>query len=148
MNINKIIVLCTGNICRSPIAEIILKEALQSKNITVFSAGIAALVGSPADPKSVEIVLQKHGLDLSGHRAQQVNSAMLRNADLILALDQTHKTWTLANHPHLTGRVFKLGHWNKNADVDDPYRKPFAAFETAHAEILAHCALWVQKIGA
>jgi len=68
---NIILTLCIGNICRSPLAQGLLAQQLPGH--TVWSAGLGALVGEPADPMSVQIAAE-HGLDISAHRAQQVSS--------------------------------------------------------------------------
>src|SRR3546814_2115764 len=73
MTMNRILLVCIGNICRSPLAEALLKQHFPDK--TVHSAGLAALVGHPADSTAQDIAHQ-HGLDLSAHRAQQITQAM------------------------------------------------------------------------
>src|SRR3546814_3067238 len=84
MTMNRILLVCIGNICRSPLAEALLKQHFPDK--TVHSAGLAALVGHPADSTAQDIAHQ-HGLDLSAHRAQQITQAMCRSADLILVME-------------------------------------------------------------
>ncbi|AXQ29894.1 low molecular weight phosphotyrosine protein phosphatase [Solimonas sp. K1W22B-7] len=139
---NKIMVVCTGNICRSPIGEGLLRQALQGKNKTVISAGVGALVGHPADPMAVQ-VSNSHGLDISGHRAQQTTLGLLSAMDLILTMDQTHSSWILQQYPQLRGRVHKFQKWNGDKDVEDPYRLPLAAFEKAYADIEAGAQRWM-----
>lgn len=137
-------VLCTGNICRSPMAEALLRQRLPSR-YKVESAGIGALVGHPADPLACELMAE-HGLDISAHRARQVDVKMLRDVDLILVMDQTHRTWAGREYPQLFGRIHKLLKWIGGADVEDPYRQPRAAFEQAYAAIDRGVDSWVAKI--
>ncbi|MGH8445799.1 MAG: low molecular weight protein-tyrosine-phosphatase [Solimonas sp.] len=127
---NRILVVCTGNICRSPIGEGLLKQRLKGRNIEIASAGVGALVGFPADPLAIEVAAD-HGLDISAHRAQQATLPLLSAMDLVLTLDQGHSDWLNAKYPQLRGRVHKLMKWRENADVEDPYRQPKAAFEQA-----------------
>jgi protein-tyrosine phosphatase len=142
---SNIIVICAGNICRSPIAEAVLRSRLGRTDVRVCSAGVAALVDHPADPLA-QAVAAEHGYDLSAHRAQQATQQLLTAMDLILTLDQTHSEWIRQRFPELYGRVHKLGRWQGNADVEDPYRLPKAAFEKAYVEIDAYCADWVKRV--
>lgn len=140
---DRILVVCTGNICRSPIAEALLKSKLPGKEI--WSAGTGALVGNGADLYSVE-VSASHGLDLSAHRAQQLTLPMLQHADLVLTLDGSHSGWINNRYPQFRGKVHKLGKWRQDEDVPDPYRQPMEAFEMAYAQMDAHVGDWLAKL--
>lgn len=85
MQYQKILIVCAGNICRSPIAEGLLKQSLPDHFIA--SAGIAALVDHPADDKAIRVA-QVHGLDLSAHKAKQLTPQMCLFADLILVMEE------------------------------------------------------------
>lgn len=139
---NKIMVVCTGNICRSPIGEGLLRQALAGKNKTVISSGVGALIGHPADPMAIQVA-SSHGLDISGHRAQQATLPLLSAMDLVLTMDDTHSRWLNQQYPQLRGRVHKFLKWNGNKDVDDPYRLPLEAFEKAYAEIETGAQRWL-----
>ncbi|MCK5919237.1 MAG: low molecular weight protein arginine phosphatase, partial [Cocleimonas sp.] len=73
-----IMIVCIGNICRSPIGEVLLKH--YKPELNVFSSGLGALVGKPADPKSVELMRQKN-INLDNHCAQQINSVLVSSSD-------------------------------------------------------------------
>ena len=137
-----ILTLCVGNICRSPLAQVLLARDLPGA--TVWSAGLGALVGQPADPMSAEVAAT-HGLDLSAHRAQQVNSWLCQSAELILVMEQAHKTALEQQYPLVRGKVFRLGELDK-FDIADPYRQSFSAFEAAYADIAKGVASWVPRI--
>ena len=139
---NHILTLCIGNICRSPIAEALLKQQFPEK--TVWSAGLGALVGHPADQLSVDVATA-HGLDLSAHRAQQLVSWMCQSADMILVMEQDHKTQIEQQYPLVRGKVFRLGELGQ-FDIADPYRQPKAAFEAAYARIARGVADWAPRI--
>lgn len=141
----RIIVVCTGNICRSPMAEALLRSRLVETGISVCSAGIAALVGEAAEPFA-QLIMQEHGYDISAHRAQQATQALLTSMDLILTLDQSHNEWIRLRFPQLQGRTYKLGRWSNNADVADPYRLPKTAFERSFLEISRYTDEWVKRI--
>ena len=137
-----ILILCIGNICRSPIAEAMLKHEFPEK--TIWSAGLGALTGHPADPLSIEVAAA-HGLDLSGHRAQQVAGWMCQEADLILVMEQVHKSEVEQQFPLMRGKVFRLGELGK-FDIADPYRKPVDAFNSAYEAIALGVANWAPRI--
>ena len=137
-----ILVLCIGNICRSPIAEALLRQQFPDK--TISSAGLGALVGYPADPLSIEVSAEQ-GVDLSAHRARQLSSWMCQAADMILVMEQRHKVEVQQLHPLVRGKVFRLGELGK-FDIEDPHRKPREAFDTAYAHIARGVADWVPRI--
>ena len=137
-----ILILCVGNICRSPIAEALLKQEFPEKKI--WSAGLSALVGSPADPLSVEIAAA-HGVDMSAHRAQQVASWMCQAADLILVMEQFQKMEVEQKYPLVRGKVFRLGELGE-FEIADPYRQPAAAFDAAYKAIVVGVAGWAPRI--
>lgn len=87
-----IVMVCTGNICRSPMAEVMLRDALQrcgADDVEVVSAGTWAGMGSPATAEAVE-VMGKRDIDLSEHRSQPVTAELLEGADLIIAMTSVH----------------------------------------------------------
>ncbi|MGE8451631.1 MAG: low molecular weight protein-tyrosine-phosphatase [Pseudomonadales bacterium] len=142
--IKTVLVVCIGNICRSPMAEALLKQALPEAN--VVSAGLGALVGQPADPHAVAL-MGGEGLDISGHRARQLNRAIATQADLILVMDNPQKQEIQRQYPATTGRVFRLGELAR-FDVPDPYREALPAFENALQLIQRGVEVWVPRIQA
>ncbi|HEX6329825.1 MAG TPA: low molecular weight phosphatase family protein [Actinomycetota bacterium] len=106
-----ILVVCTGNICRSPIAEGYLRSALASRfgpgAPTVESAGTAGWQGSPADPGSVAAAAA-HGVDISYHRARRLLPGHLEEAELVLAMAGEHRDAVAAGAPQVAGRTFTL----------------------------------------
>jgi len=138
----QILTLCAGNICRSPIAAALLEREFPDK--TVLSAGLGAIEGHPADPLAIEVAAA-HGLDLSGHRARQLASWMCSSAELILVMEQGHKTELEQQHPLARGKVFRLGEFG-GFDIADPYRQSKAAFEAAYADIARGVTDWVPRI--
>ncbi len=141
---NSILVVCSGNICRSPIGEALLRRALGGR-IEVTSAGVTALVGEPADPLAREVMADR-GHDIESHRARQVTGELILRYDLVLTMDSFHDDWLHSRYPQLRGRVFRLRHWCEDKTVEDPYRLPKAAFEAAYADIAEGVAHWVSRL--
>jgi protein-tyrosine phosphatase len=137
-----ILVVCEGNICRSPMAQGLLSAALPGR--LVRSAGLGALVGMPADPIALEL-LRERDVDISGHRAMQVNRELCLSSDLIFVMDADQRRRVEDLYPNLRGRVFRLGEYSKK-DIPDPYRKPEAAFRESLSIIDEGVRDWVRRI--
>jgi len=141
----RITTVCTGNICRSPMAEYLLRERLAADGAEVDSVGIGALVGAPADATAVALLAERD-IDCGAHRGRQADAASLSQADLILTAEQLHSDWINLRFPALRGRVHKLGRWLGNRDIADPYKRPRAAFEQALQEIEAGIEAWLPRM--
>lgn len=124
----KILMVCLGNICRSPLAEGILKHKLRQRGLdwTVDSAGTGFWhIGEPPDPRSVSIAGQ-HGLDISGQRARQLQPADFGAYDLILAMDHSNyqDILRLADNGQQKEKVEMILNYvdpGSNRNVPDPY---------------------------
>ena len=145
MSITHILVVCVGNICRSPMAEALLGDALTGpEEITVESAGLGALVGHPADKHAVEL-MKERGVDITAHRARQLHPDMVATADLILVMETAHKISIDTAEPTARGKIHRLCEW-QDKDIDDPYRQPKAAFADALKDIEDGVADWVERL--
>lgn len=131
MSFQNILVVCIGNICRSPMAEALLKQTCPEKN--VFSAGLEALVGYPADPHAIAC-MDEIGIDLSSHIAQQLDAEMLVRADLVLAMTTQQVKVIEERWRFSKGKVFRLCHWSDQS-IADPYQKGKIAFVSTKDQI-------------
>jgi protein-tyrosine-phosphatase len=132
-----ILFVCTGNTCRSPMAEALFNQQNQDSCYEARSAGLAAHDGQPASPQAVDVMRQTRGLDLSDHLARQATHALLREASLILAMEERHVHKLLCMLPELAGRVMTLAEaaGQAAADVKDPYCGDAACYLDTAAEI-------------
>jgi len=139
-----ILVVCVGNICRSPMGEYLLRYKLSHKpDITIESAGIGALVDKRADETARQILLE-NGIDASNHKARQVTKDMLAQADLILAMEDKHLKHLYAMAPQVRGKAFLMGKWLDEQPVPDPYRQQRPAFEHAYKLIDQASDAWLK----
>ncbi|WP_201546558.1 low molecular weight protein-tyrosine-phosphatase [Psychrobacter immobilis] len=142
MAFNNILVVCVGNICRSPMAEALLKQRYPNKNID--SAGVGALVGHPADPAALEIMNEQQ-IDITKHVAKQIDEILAKKADIIFTMSDGQTKWIEERWPFCRGKTFKLGHW-KDKDIADPYKHEKSAFQTAYQDIVDSLEQWSEKI--
>jgi protein-tyrosine phosphatase len=140
--ITSMIVVCEGNICRSPMGAEIIQSRLP--DVQVWSAGIGALVGSPAAPYADE-VMRANGLDISAHRARQLGMADCTRAELILVMEHEQKRYLEQRYRFTKGRVYRFGHFGK-FDVPDPYRKGRENFERCFELLDRGASDWVERI--
>ena len=143
---NNILMVCVGNICRSPMAEYLLQQKLkkQGMNIHVSSAGLGALVGHSADEYAIEI-MTVHGIDGTAHRARQLDNEIVKRNELILVMEHWQKKEIESLYPYARGRVHLLGKW-ADAEISDPYKKPKDAFVHAFEKINKACDQWCNKL--
>ena len=139
-----ILVVCTGNICRSPIAERLLRRSLPVKKVD--SAGVGALVDKPADDSAMRIA-DKHGLSLEGHKARQFSASLGRQYQLILVMEQQQLEQVSKVAPEARGKTMLLGHWLGGKEIPDPYRKSDEAFDSVYQLIYLACQCWTEKLG-
>ncbi len=119
-----ILLLCTGNLCRSPMAEGLLRTYLPAHEL--FSAGLGAPQGAPADPLAIALMRQMD-IDISAHRARNLASWMVQEADLVLTMDREQRQLAVQRYSFAAGKVERLGEID-DIDIPDPYRRGLGAF--------------------
>ena len=144
MAVKSILMVCQGNICRSPMAEGFFSYQLKSSSVSVSSAGLTALVNYPAEP-TAQSVMEKHGIDISTHRARQVDQSLIQQTNLILVM--THFQRSIVEKQFLTakGKTFLVGHWDF-FEIEDPLKKPVEAFEKVYQQVETAWQTWKTRI--
>ena len=140
--IRRILVVCIGNICRSPMAEGLLRQALPE--VLISSAGISAMVGHGADPIAVKIV-GGVGVDITAHRARMLTDAIAREADLILVMDDQQKQEIALLYPYVRGKLYKLGEASSQ-NIPDPYMQEPEVFRSVFSLIENGVNQWAARI--
>jgi tRNA threonylcarbamoyl adenosine modification protein (Sua5/YciO/YrdC/YwlC family) len=140
-----IVIVCTGNTCRSPMAEAIMRRLtaeklgcsgseVEQRGVTIMSAGVAATAGGCAAPEAVE-TMRQHGLDISRHETQPLTEKLVRHADLILTLTTGHRQQIVRRWPEAAGRTVTMR--LDESDIEDPIGGP--------PEVYQQCAIQIEE---
>ncbi|MCX7121189.1 MAG: low molecular weight phosphotyrosine protein phosphatase [Gammaproteobacteria bacterium] len=145
--VNKILVVCIGNICRSPSAEGFFSDYFKKRNLRcqINSAGIQAMEDCSADSYAQEVMLEKYGIDISPHRAKQLTENMLVQYDLVLTMDDAQRAFICKQFPFSFGKTHRLGQWTKK-DISDPYRCDKRIFEERIERINECVNSWMDRL--
>ncbi len=139
-----ILIVCMANICRSPSAEIILQSKCPA--LSVSSAGLKALTG-----KAVEVnasrQLVENSYAVGNHVAQQINTQMVQDSDLVLVMERYQQHQIMRDYPACSGKVMLLGQWLSNQEISDPYGKSDEVFAIVFRQIEQACDVWSRKLG-
>lgn len=146
-------VICTGNICRSPMAKVLLEKHLAERGVVdvdVRSAGTHASTGQPAMRAAVAAA-SRRGADCAEHRATFLDRAVVTEAHLLLCATQDHRDHVLLGWPEVEPRRVRL--FNEALDVDDrdvadPYGWDDGVYEVASKVIDAGMAAWAERLAA
>jgi protein-tyrosine phosphatase len=140
----RILMVCVGNICRSPTAEYLLRHRLGGDSaIRIASAGLSAQAGHPIDSTALQL-LHEHGIDGGQHSARRIDAGLLRESSLILAMERTHVAAIVRMAPEVSGKLFLLDKWLEARDIPDPYRQQRPAFEHVYTMIDRGVSSWLR----
>lgn len=143
--IGSILVVCVGNICRSPVGERLLRAGLDGTGIKIASAGLGALAGHGADSRTAEVA-SRNRLSLEGHVARQFTPEMGRESDVILVMEPGHREAITRRAPELSGRCLLFDQWTGAQGIADPYRKSVAFHESVFRSLTIASDAWIARL--
>lgn len=141
--IRNVLVVCVGNICRSPLGERLLQARAPALSVT--SAGLGALVGKAADG-SASATAARHGVSLDGHVARQFTAELGREADLILVMEPGHKAQIARDTPQFSGKTMLFDHWTAAKGIADPYQRSDDFHEEVFKQVDAAATAWAKRL--
>lgn len=140
---DSVLILCVGNICRSPTAEYLMRAMLPGRHIT--SAGLRAMVGKPADPQA-RAVAEEYGIYLDGHISQQMTRELCLSHELILTMEKAHSQALWRDMPEIRGKTLLYGQWLPAPEIHDPYRHSPLVFRQTFLTLCQATEAWVQVL--
>jgi RpiB/LacA/LacB family sugar-phosphate isomerase len=135
-----ILFICTGNVCRSPMAEALFRVAVRGRGeFRVFSAGIGAVDGQPPTPHSVQ-AMRELGVDISTQRSRMLTADLVRQADIILGMTHSHVDTVALLYPPATEKTFLLREFDETLepyekDIGDPIGSPYEVYVDCRDQI-------------
>lgn len=152
----KIMFICTGNICRSAMADWLLKKKLEDKhieNIEVCSCGVYAQDYDVPTWEARSVMKDEYGVDMSKHRAQNIKRSDIKNMDLILCATSSHKNAVLDMYPDLKGKIYTMKEYvnydreyHDKVNIEDPWGYDIETYRSCVAEIDECLELLIKKI--
>lgn len=156
----RLLFVCTGNTCRSSLAEGIMKSLLAGRDepdlaVEVSSAGISAFPGDEASAQSIQVA-REMGIDLTGHRSRRLSQQLLGSVDLVLTMTWSHKRAVLAMAPEMESRVLTLKEMalltggdpvgTPGVDISDPFGGDAGLYRLTADEIEKNLRLILQRL--
>ncbi|NMB44163.1 MAG: low molecular weight protein arginine phosphatase [Clostridiales bacterium] len=138
---DKLIFVCTGNTCRSPMAATIFKSMETSSDIEVLSRGLVVLFSEPSNPKA-DTVLKSHNLDLKDHKSRGLKNSEITDTTLILTMTEQQKKNVLDNFTNANDVYTITEFVGETGEVDDPYGGSLIEYE----EVYSQLSLLIKKL--
>ena len=152
----KIMFICTGNICRSAMAQWLLKQKLEDKeikNVEVYSCGVYAQDGDIPTWEAKRVMMDEYSIDMNKHRATNIVNSNIKEMDLILCATSRHKRDVLRIYPELEGKVFTMKEYvgydreyHDKIDIKDPWGYDIETYRSCIAEIDECLELLIKKV--
>lgn len=145
---NKVLVVCTGNICRSPYGEVRLRSL--NPELIVASAGLATKVsklqGKPADKIASRVASDFFDIDMSSHKAQQLTQQLVDDYDVILVMEPEQLEELTEHYIEADHKTFLFSHWSGGGAIVDPYMQGVHVFRAVYSDMDKAAEAWVSKL--
>lgn len=145
----ELLFVCTGNLCRSPMAEAIF-NSYGPEGWVASSAGIYAFEGSEPSKFAIDVMDQDYGIDISEHRSKMITEADVADAELVMCMTSEHRDVLVSLYPKFAGKIFTLKRYNdpktKNDGIADPYGFSMKIYVECAEEIKAEVEKLIKKL--
>lgn len=143
-----VLIICAGNLCRSPFAEVYMRQKLQAADVEaeVFSRGLLALPNQYA-PATAQQVAAEFDVDLTKHVSHPLVTPELARAGMVLVMDAGQRQQVAKKQPACIGKVFLLSQLADGKPVPDPIGTDAETYRQVYQEIVSHVDAWMKRFG-
>lgn len=138
-----VLVVCVGNLCRSPTGQYLLRNKL--RNIEVTSAGLLAQVDQPACQTAIQVAAENQ-LDISAHQTRRISTELVMAHDLILVMESEHQKAVEDLVPVAKGKVMLFGKWQQETEIPDPYKRSREIYQIVFEQLRTNAMMWTSKL--